>query len=161
MARSIMPIFDACQEEGKIAGRLLAGYGELEFRLYSCLCSVMDNDNVAARVIYRTRGEEQKISVADGTMRTKYATIGLTNPYCEAIADMNWCRKIRNQFAHCHWYLSGPNNFGLSIINLEEAAHSNAEDIMVRRDYISLILLNQQERYFIYVCDCLTYLELE
>jgi hypothetical protein len=157
-----MPIFDTCQEEGKIVGRLLAGYGELEFRLYSCLCSVMDNDNIAARIIYRARGEEQRIVVADGIMRTKYAAVGLGNPYSEAIADMHWCRKIRNQYAHCHWYLPKPNtNYGLSIINLEEAAHSNSDNIIVRRDYINLVVLGQQELYFIYVSNCLTYLEVE
>jgi hypothetical protein len=69
MARTIMPIFDACQEEGKIIGRLLAGYGELEFAICGCLAATMDDLNDAARIFYRVRGEEQRLHVADAMMR--------------------------------------------------------------------------------------------
>jgi hypothetical protein len=53
-----MPIFESFQEEGQIVGRLLAGYGELEFRLFACLASTMETDEDAARIIFGLRGEE-------------------------------------------------------------------------------------------------------
>jgi hypothetical protein len=161
MARTIMPTFDACQEEGKIVGRLLAGYGEIEFALHTCLESVLDDINIAARVLYRTRGEEQRILIADAMMHDKFDAIGLLNPYHEAIADMGWCRKIRNQFAHSHWVVDHPPPLGLSIVNLEEAARTRSGAVIVRRDYITLTLLQEQESYFLYVHSCIYYLARE
>jgi hypothetical protein len=161
MAGTIMPTFDACQEEGKIVGRLLAGYGEIEFQLHSCLTSVIDDIDIAARVLYRARGEEHRILIADAMMHDKFDAIGLLNPYHEAIADMGWCRKIRNQFAHSHWVVDHPPPHGLSIVNLEEASRTRSGTIIVKRDFINLALLQEQEEYFLYVHGCLNYLARE
>ena len=160
MSRSIMPIFNSCQEEGRVVGRLLAGYGELEFRLFGCLASAMDDDNTACRVLFRTRGEERKIIVADAFMREKYENIGLLNPYSEAIADLQWCRQLRNQFAHCIWYMPA-HRLTLSIVDLEDAAQTKTGDLKTYRKYIDINLLLEQEKYFIYVNDCLLHLEAE
>jgi hypothetical protein len=161
MARTIMPIFDVCQEEGKIVGRLLAGYGEIEFALHGCLTAVMNDINAAGRLLYRARGEENRIIIADAIMHDHFSAVGLLNEYCEAIADMGWCRKVRNQFAHAHWYIGNPPPYGLSIIDLDDAAKKRGGTMVVRQDYITLALLQQQEEYFLYVHECLRYLQFE
>src|SRR5207249_9342099 len=71
--------------------------------LYTCLMNVLRDSDSAMRVVFRTRGEERRILIADALMREKFNAIGLVNPYSEAISDMGWCRQIRNQYAHCHW----------------------------------------------------------
>jgi hypothetical protein len=165
MARTIMPIFESFQEEGQIVGRLLAGYGELEYRLFGCLAATMENDNDALRIIFGKRGGENRIQHADKKMRSAYRKVGLRAEYMEAIADLDWCRLLRNQYAHSQWYAGETvtrRKFGLSIMNLEKSAEtSNGGPFMTRRDYINLGLLHQQEQYYIYVSDCLRYLELE
>jgi hypothetical protein len=74
---TIMPAFEQYPKEGEIAGRLLAGYGELEFDLCQCLQYAMDERQTAIRVMFRTRGEEQRIQIADALMRQKYIAAGL------------------------------------------------------------------------------------
>jgi hypothetical protein len=165
MARTIMPVFKSFQEEGKIVGRLLAGYGELEFRLFGCLAATMDNDADALRIIFGVRRAESRIQRADKQMRGAYRNVGLHADYLEAIADLNWCRLLRNQYAHSHWYegrTKTNRKFGLSILNLEKSAEAAVSGpFMTRRDYINIGLLHQQEEYYIYLSDCLLFLEME
>lgn len=85
-------------EQGMIVGKLVAGYGDLEFSLAECLSATMGDDlSMACRIMFRVRGEEARIQVADGGMRVQFDEIGLINTYTEAVADMHWCRRIRNQ----------------------------------------------------------------
>jgi hypothetical protein len=109
--RSIMPAFGQFQQEAAVIGRLLAGYGELEYELMVCLWFTIGDLDTATRVVFRARGEEQRIITADTIMRPRYDAVGLINPYSEAVADMGWCRQIRNEYAHCHWITigNGPN----------------------------------------------------
>jgi hypothetical protein len=157
MARSIMPIFDMFQDEAKVAGRLLAGYGELEFALHDCLTAVMGDINVAAKVLYRARGEQHKIEIADAIMRDEFDYIGLITPYSDALSDMDWCRQIRNQFAHSHWDADHTRK-NLRIFDLDRAARTKSGQVMARADYVNLTLLQSQEVFFLYVHDCLRYL---
>ena len=147
-------------DEARIIGRLLAGYSELEFLISMCLTAVLDADiHTAVRVMFRTRGEEQRLEIADALMRHKFDAAHLTGPYCEAIKDAGWCRRIRNQFAHCHF--DGQNDDGLRIVRLEDSAKLPAGDTSVTRILVSLELLQSQEDYFAYVLDCLAYLHRE
>ena len=152
--RSIMPAFGQFQQEAAVVGRLLAGYGELEFELKSSLRFVIGDMDTATRVVFRTRGEEQRIITADAIMRPRYDAVGLINPYSEAIADMGWCRQVRNQYAHCHWI---PISGGLGFFDLEDAAKSNTRIRLKRRD-LDLSLLQEQESYFCYVAECFWHL---
>ena len=76
--------------------------------------------------------------------------------YAEAIADMGHCRKIRNQYAHCHW---GEHPVvGLTIAILEPGMKSNSPTPMVSTPQVSHELLVRQEQFFDYVSDCLWHL---
>jgi hypothetical protein len=158
MAARIIPAFARFPQEASIIGHLLAGYGELEFELYNCLKAVLDDGDAAMRTVFRTRGEEQRILIADALMRGKFNAIGLIHPYAEAIADMGWCRRTRNQFAHCHWaVLYGQ----LAFTNLEEAAKSPVGRVTITLHPISLTLLQEQADYFWYVMECFWHLSHE
>ena len=94
-----MPAFIRFPQEAAIIGRLLAGYGELEFELSRCLGAALGDDNTAARALFRVRGEKQRILTADALMRHKYHAADLETRYSETIACMHWCRTARNQYA--------------------------------------------------------------
>jgi len=51
-----------------------------------------------------------------------YVGIELGPIYATTMADMDWCRQIRNQYAHCQWYYTA--HEGLCFIDLEELASS-------------------------------------
>lgn len=158
MSDTILPIFQRYEKEGAIVGRLLAGYGELEFDFASILAIVINDVDVAYRAMFRARGEEQRLLVADALIRPKFKAIELYTPYCEAYQDLHHCRKIRNQFAHCHWY--DDKDEGLCFLNLENTA-SKPMSNRIRKNPVDLGLLKNQEVFFVYVQDCLEYLEEE
>jgi hypothetical protein len=65
LAELIIPCFSEHQAEaeGKIIGRLLAGYGELELEM--CVAAVTNNNLDGAIKIFRVRGGENRITAAD------------------------------------------------------------------------------------------------
>lgn len=155
MTDLMLPAFWDFPEESKIIGRLLAGYGELEFELGLCLGPVLGDDALALKMLFRTRGEEQRIQIADSLMRAKYEGLKLKDPYCEAIADMSWCRKVRNQYAHCQWH--GDATEGLSFIDMESWAKQHNPGSLTKKP-LNLTLLVNQEAYFKFVQRCLWHL---
>jgi len=62
---SIMPAFVRYPEEAAIIGRLLAGYGELEFDLCLCVGHARGDMDMAFKAMFRPRGETQRIDIAD------------------------------------------------------------------------------------------------
>jgi hypothetical protein len=151
---SILLAFQRFPEEAAIIGRLLAGYGDLEYELHLCLGAALGNYEAALRTMFRVRGEKQRVQIADALMRQKFHSSGLGENYCEAIGAMDWCRTCRNQFAHCHWWDEPDTLFFMS---LETAAQQNA-DHRVKFLPIDVPLLEQQEAFFRYTLDTLTYL---
>jgi len=154
MADIIMPAFLDYQKEAAIIGRLLAGYGELEYDLSICLGATLEKAETAVRTLFRVRGEKQRIDTADALMRDVYISNELGNEYCEAIGNMHWCRTCRNQYAHCHWL--GQEN-GLYFTNLETSAKKHGP-IILNLLNVDVPLLEEQEAYFKYTQRLLTYL---
>jgi hypothetical protein len=122
-----MPCFwpGNAEKEGIIIGRLLTGYGELEFGMCKCLALTIPGEsnealNKAVKLLFQTRGEERRIKTADKAMKAPFRAVGLGQAYDETIDDMHWCRKIRNQYSHCHWLYTDSD--GLHFINLEDWA---------------------------------------
>ena len=120
MTLSIMPAFDQYEKEGRIIGRLLAGYGELEFELSNCVGSAIQDPDIAIKVLFRARSESLRIDIADALAYSKFKDIGLENQYADSFGAIRFCRKIRNQFAHCHWY-NDPKD-GLFFFDLQNAS---------------------------------------
>ncbi len=162
MTRMIVPEFQRFAEEGVVIGRLLAGYGSLESALSSCVAMARDDLDMVLKAMFRARGETQRIDIADAIGRPSYRTLGMETMFSEAIADMRYCLKVRNQYAHCNWHddLTGR----LCFIDMEEIArpHEIIKDLRgLTFHYLDGMLLRDQESYFIYVGDCLLYLNYE
>lgn len=119
----IMPAFVRCPKEAAVVGRLLAGYGELEFCLGLCLGEAVGDLSTAIKVLFRSRGEEARIKTADALVRPVYQKIGLVTPWDTARRAMNWCRLTRNLYAHCHWL---DRDDGLYFTRVEDAVKSSS-----------------------------------
>lgn len=152
----ILPAFWRYGQEGRIIGRLLAGYSELELELAGCLGTVLQDDDLGLRTVFRIRGEEQRILIADALMRPIFEKEGLVHAYAEMIADLSYCKKIRNQYAHCQWY--DMPEFGLCFIQLEDWAKKSKPYEAQRKKPLDVNLLKKQEHYFRYVQRCQWYL---
>ena len=76
-----------------------------------------------------------------------------------ALANLDWCREIRNQYAHCNW--GWEDEKGLFFVNLEELAlHPQKIDkLMINERRIDVALLRQQENFFFYVKETFYYLK--
>jgi hypothetical protein len=153
VADTIMHCFDpgSAEAEGKIIGSLLAGYGELELEMANCLIAATGNFDVSIKALYRVRGEERRINKLDSMMKAQYVDAKLAVDYKQTISDMQWCRKVRNQYAHCQWYYTTAD--GLSFVNLEAISLSSIpiESIESHKVQADLQLLQRQMDFFVYV----------
>lgn len=155
----ILSAFEEYPKEGAIIGRLLAGYGELEFELGNCVGAAIGDTNTAMRVVFRLKGEESRISVVDALIRPDYYRANLKNEYEAMIGAFRCCKKIRNQYAHCHW--QSHTTKGLYFTDLEDPAKTSIGNIAVSFRHIDVPLLERQEQYFCYCFEWLTYLSHE
>ncbi len=156
---SIMSAFDDFPEEGATIGRLLAGYGELELHLCNCVGEIKNDITMVFKVMFRPRGETQRIDVADAIGRQPFQTIKRDTEFAMAIGAMRYCLKIRNQFAHCHWV----DNHGrcLGFVELEEKAKNNDPSILIWQTPshdLDVQTLANHETYFCYTRDLLIFL---
>lgn len=159
---TIRPAFDQFPKEGAIIGRLLAGYGELELSLCFCVSAIRDDFNMTFKAMFRPRGESQRIDIADAIGREPYHILNLGTVFEEAIANMRYCLKIRNQFAHCYW----TDDFGrkLGFVQLEETAkqHAPVSDVWhIPAHDVGLSLLESQEEFFFHTHNAFWYLNYE
>jgi hypothetical protein len=103
-----------------IIGRLLSGYGDLEFDLCTCVAEAMDDLDMVLQAMFRARGESQRIDIADAIGRKPYRARNLETQFSEMVAGLHHCRKIRNQFSHCNWF--DDKSGALAFIDLESNA---------------------------------------
>jgi hypothetical protein len=158
----IVPEFGTFKQEGVIIGRLVTGYGALESTLSSCIAMGIGDFNVAIKTMFRARGETQRIEIADALGRPAYMDMGLGDMFSEAIADMRFCLKIRNQYAHCQWH--DDNSGRICFVDMEDIAKEHAvltNFLGLTFHYLTPTLLAEQEKYFEYVADCFLFLNYE
>lgn len=158
--RSIMPAFGRHAEEARIIGHIVTGYGELEFNLAWAAAWLSGQESIAFKVMFRGPGEMQRILMADALVRERLNPGKLRTRWEQAIAGMHHCRKIRNQYAHCQW---GDDARGLWFTALEEIAneHETFDLKALSQHVIDLQLVREQEDYFCFVMDCLSWLAFE
>ena len=160
MSETIMPCFSEAQHraEGIIIGHLLAGYGELELEMALCVAAATKDLDAAIREMFGTRGEERRIKLARRLLQSPAADAGLGPLTNQILEDMDWCRSVRNQYAHCAWYPK--HGSGLGFVNLEEVALiPGATGPMENyRHTLSLDLLGDQEAFFVYMRHCFWHL---
>jgi hypothetical protein len=158
---SLMPCFGPMQApaEGMLVGRILSGYGELEVSMCACLIAIERQVDVPIRLLFNERSAEKRIKTARKALVADYTKAGLHIELAEALDDMEWCRKLRNQYAHCQWYWTSQE--GLCFVNLEELAKqpSPITALMDSRHSLNVALLSDQEEYLNYVKEHFAYLD--
>ena len=159
MNLSILRAFEAAPMEAAILGRLLAGYGELEFEFCNCVAAVLDDRQSAIRTLFRVRSEDSRILIGDGIMRSKYIAADLADGYGEMLGALKYCKSVRNQYAHCHW-MHEPAK-GLFFTKVADAAKAATGELKHTFFHVSAPLLNEQEQYFCYCEAWLLYLQSE
>jgi hypothetical protein len=162
MAIAILAAFEKFPNEAAIIGRLQAGYTSLELSVLHCVQVVRDDFDTTIKVLFRTRGEKQRLDVADAMGRHFYGDHNLETEFSMAIGAMRHCMKIRNQYAHCIWW--DDKTGALALANLEEVAMLNTyltdlSDLTAL--HVDVPLLEQQEAYFGYALDLLRWVNYE
>ena len=157
----LMPCFEAGQaeQEGKIIGKILAGYGELEVTVMSCLVAVEGQLDLPIRQLFGRMSAERRINLARKALSPDFTKAGLGAEMKEALRDLDWCRKLRNQYAHCQWGWTSAD--GLFFVNLEQLADQvdPISEVMGHPRHIDVPLLQEQEAYCNYVRESLMYLD--
>ena len=163
MARLLIPAFRYPRESAGLIGQIVVAYGSLEYDLALCVSQMIDDLDVAIKALFRTRGESQRIDIADALARGKLKPGKFRTCFEETIGHMRHCLKIRNQYAHCIWIYVPREGEGLAFVDLEEIAteHEAANPANLTRHYVSLQLLVEQTAFFGQVADSLEYLNLE
>lgn len=159
MANPIMPVFHQAAQEAAIIGRLITGYGELEYDLAMCLSRFTHDQDSAFRALFGIRAVRGRLHIADSLIQTPLGKLGLGPQYADAKGAIHRCLSIRNQYAHCHW--GEYKNQELYFVNMEkevEGPKSKSEFTYMR---LSLPLLNEQEDYFSYTQNCFWFLTYE
>jgi hypothetical protein len=147
-----------CARLGRPRSKQCDDDGELELEMCACVAATTNDLDAAIKKLFRTRGEMNRIKTADSMMTARYISAGLETKYRRTIANMDWCRTVRNQYAHCNWYDTSEE--GLCFVDLEHTAKLKKKIVSVakHRYPIDATLLIQQEQYFRYVQKCFWYL---
>jgi hypothetical protein len=161
MTETIIPAFRDAPAEATVVGRLLSGYSELELEMMQCVHLVSGDLDGAVRALYGKRGERKRVLNARKQSAPVFGSIGLAPQHRETFGDMDWCRAIRNQYAHCAWYYTSRE--GLCFTDLEKLARDPAPiAALTRLKYpVNEILLSEQERFFKHVQKRLWWLQQE
>lgn len=152
--------FEHHQQERFLLGSMLISYGEFEFNLACLVEDVLKvTTDEAARLLFRVRGEGARIDVADALIRPAMARANLGGKWGNVYGALKHCKKIRNQYAHCHWQNIDNN---LYFLDFDQDAQSPADEVfMLRYHGIDLPLLEAQIGFFEYTSDLLYYLSFE
>lgn len=163
----INPAFDRFPEEARLVGKLLAGFGELEY----CVCrnAAHASDIVGTvgaytdvmRALYRLRTTASRIDAADALSKRLFGKAGLEEAYVTAHAMVRACQRVRNQFAHCNWTdAPGMPEADLFFTDLQAAAEAQDGFDFAWR-HIDVKLLENHVAYFALTREWLSYLDLE
>jgi hypothetical protein len=154
-----MPVFQRFRREGETIGRLVTGYGELELDLLNCIAKGIGDFNKAIKAMFKPRSETKRIAVADKLGREPYTMLGPRDEFDQVIATMGRCAEIRNQYAHRNFYDDDTER--LALVNLEELAKKDEliENLSsLTTVHVTAELVEEQERYFLYVRAAIGYL---
>lgn len=153
----LMPAFHRHPAEAAIIGRLLAGFGELEFIFAILLGHILRDRDKGLRAYFRQLTARGRISMADALVYSALHEMKLGNEYGTAYGALLKCHGMRNRLAHSHW-ADWHDYPGLFFTNVEDAAkgHGPVDYPWLHMDEP---LLKQWEDYFFYTQQCLTFLQ--
>jgi hypothetical protein len=149
--------FDYYRREGDIVGRLVVEYGELEWDLCLLVGVAIDDLDAAIKVMYRARGEAQRIALGDALAR-KHMPESLQQIYSMTIARLRDCTKIRNRYAHTHFTTTADDR--LAFMDIEALASESGVSDTARLPLFALTteLIEDEARMFTQVAQNLRYL---
>jgi hypothetical protein len=152
---------DRFKREAEIIGRLVIEYGEMEWDLCLLVSHIIQNLDTALKAMYRSRGETQRIDVADSLARNRLEPGRIRDIYEQTIAQMRTCLKIRNQYAHTNWVQKASGE--LCFVNIEELAKGNnlVELSDMKLYMLDMNIIEDQARYFRQVMQNMRYLNME
>jgi hypothetical protein len=160
---SMLAEFENFPKEKALIGEMLIAYGEIEFvitRMLAAFFKDTGSEDTAARMFFRVKGEGPRLDVADAILRPQLKKFSLSGKWGNALGAARHCKTIRNQFAHCHWFLDQENKV-LSFMNLDVDAASGEGEMLVRFEPIDLPLIEAQHQYFDYAIALLYFLDQE
>ena len=139
-----------------------AGYADLEISLMHCVQIVGNDFDAVLKKMFGTRGAEKRIERAVRIGGQHYDDLGIGTQFETAVESVDYCREIRNQYAHCIWWddLSGQ----LAFANLEWLAKDDAlvENLSgLTPNYLDVPLLEEQLAYYEYAELLLKWVKLE
>jgi hypothetical protein len=159
MSNTVMPSFDQVPEFGSLVGRILSGYGELELEMAICLSQALGQHlDDGVRTVFLIRNAEDRVKAVKKELKGPASQAGVGEAYAETMAAMNWCRKVRNQFAHCQWYHTEAEGF--CIVDLEVLAKKIGPlgPLADSRVKVNQKLLEDQNLYMRYTTKCFWHL---
>jgi hypothetical protein len=134
------PFMNAFRKHGTDAayiGRIIAGYGGIEFRVGESIGNALASKRkptpkniwllqhdthyrkIGLQVLFKIQGAERRLKRAKAIARLSYERAGLGTEFSETLLDINQCRILRNIFAHAVYDHSST---GLFISSMEQAA---------------------------------------
>jgi len=146
-------------EHSEIVGSILLAYGEIEANLLGHVKLAVGDLDTALRLLYRVRSEAHRLDIADAVLRPFYSAIGLRNTYAQWFGAMKWCKKARNQYAHCLW--DPRPRTDPAFANLELSASSAEGATMMKFHAVTLKLLKEQQKFFGYTEELMWHLQQE
>ena len=156
-----MSIFlDDHPDEQRLVGRILTRYANLEYLLAATLGEVLNDRGAAVRSLFRLRGGNVRLQVADALLRPAMDGIGLKDAYDAALGAYRCSTSIRNQYAHANWYDAGK-GYGLFFTDLQKAAETATGSLVYSMRHVDVPLLKQQDEYLDYAGDWLHHLSHE
>ncbi|MBB6192405.1 hypothetical protein FHS51_002648 [Sphingobium wenxiniae] len=113
------------------------------------------------KTLYRSRGETQRIDIADALIRNRIDDPKLKQTYETTLAHMRVCLTIRNRYAHANWLHAGSDK--LAYIDIEELAKSNSPVDMssMQLYHVDIATVEDQARFFNEVMQNMRYLNME
>lgn len=109
----------AFSAESVLVGQMLAGYGELEYRLSELVATLSQNATVHLAGVFKLASPAARLEVFDALLRPKAEELGLASKYAQTMDAVDYCRLVHSQYDCCHW---SARNGKVRFLNMEEQA---------------------------------------
>jgi hypothetical protein len=91
----------------------------MELDLCHCIAQGIGDLDMALKAMFRARGETSRIDIAEAMGQKVYVSLGIGAAFHEAIDAVRFCLKIRNRYAHSHFYYD--NSGKLALVGLRKS----------------------------------------
>jgi len=151
------PSLDRRSDEAAIAGRMVVGFGELEFLVVNLAAIALKghSDGNIFKALYQLRATKPRMDVAFTLMEPFCAEHGLVDTLSVTRNAIGYCTQVRNQYAHCNW--ADDANGGLFFTDTEDSARRS--DFSHDWKHVDIGILSAQEIFFGYARHWLMHLE--